>query len=57
MLKEYIVHVKKVLKKIKKYKLFLYSNKSKFYITKIEYLEFIILRERVFIDLKKIVII
>jgi hypothetical protein len=53
-LKEYKEDVKKVLKKLQQNKLLLHSNKCKFYVIKIDYLGFIILRNRIAIDLKKL---
>jgi hypothetical protein len=52
-LEEYIDYIKKVLRKLKKYKLYLQLEKCKFYIKEIEYLGFIISTERVKINLKK----
>jgi hypothetical protein len=46
--------VKKVLRKLQQNKLLLYLNKCKFHVTKIDYLEFIILRDRIAINLKKL---
>jgi hypothetical protein len=54
LLKEYIEHVKKVLRKLKKYKLYLQLEKCEFYIKETEFLGFIISTERVKINLKKI---
>ena len=53
-LKEHIKHVKKVLQKIQEYCLLLYLDECKFYVTKIDYLRFIISKDSVAIDLKKI---
>jgi hypothetical protein len=54
ILKEYIKHVKKVLKKLKEYKLYLQPRKCKFYIKEIDFLSFIISTEGVKIDPKKV---
>jgi hypothetical protein len=53
-LKEHIEHVKKVLRKLKEYKLYLQLEKCKFYVKKTEFLGFIVSIERVKINLKKI---
>jgi hypothetical protein len=53
-LKEYIKHVKKVLRKLKEYKLYLQLGKYKFYIKEIDFLSFIISTEGVKIDSKKV---
>jgi hypothetical protein len=46
--------VKKVLRKLQQNKLLLHLNKCEFYVTKTDYLEFIVLRDRIAIDLKKL---
>ena len=53
-LKEYIEQVKKVITKLKKYRLLLQPNKYEFYTYRTKYLGFIILENSVEIDLKKI---
>lgn len=53
-LKEHVEHVKKVLRKLKEYKLYLQPRKCKFYIKKTEFLGFIVSIEGVKINLKKI---
>ena len=53
-LEEYIKHVKKVLRKLKEYKLYLQLRKCEFYIKEIEFLGFIISIEGVKINSKKI---
>jgi hypothetical protein len=53
-LKEYIKYIKKVLRKLKEYKLYLQLGKCEFYIKEIEFLGFIISIEGVKINLKKI---
>ena len=54
MLEEHVGYVKKVLEKMREYQLLLHLDKCKFHVTKIEYLGFIILREGVSMDLKKV---
>jgi hypothetical protein len=44
-LEEHIKHIKKVLHKLYKYKLYIQRAKSEFYITKTKLLRFIILRD------------
>jgi hypothetical protein len=53
-LKEHIKYVKKVLRKLKEYKLYLQPRKCKFYTKKLDFLSFIISREGAKIDLKKV---
>jgi hypothetical protein len=53
-LKEHVEYVKKVLRKLKDYKLYLQLEKCEFYVKKIEFLSFIVSTERVKINLKKI---
>ena len=53
-LKEYVEHVKKVLRKLKEYKLYLQLGKCKFYIKETEFLGFIVSTKGVKINLKKI---
>ena len=53
-LKEHIKHVKKVLRKLKEYKLYLQLGKCEFYIKETEFLGFIVSTEGVKINLKKI---
>jgi hypothetical protein len=53
-LKEYIKHVKKVLRKLKEHKLYLQLRKCKFYTKEIDFLSFIISTEGVKIDPKKV---
>jgi hypothetical protein len=53
-LKEHVEHVKKVLRKLKEYKLYLQLEKCEFYVKETEFLGFIISIERVKINLKKI---
>ena len=53
-LEEHVKHVKKVLQKLKEYKLYLQSSKCEFYTKETKYLGFIILIEGVKINLKKI---
>ena len=55
--KEYIGHVKKILKKFKQIDLYLDINKYKFYVKEIKYLDLIIIIEKLKIDSKKIEII
>ena len=56
-LKEYIRYIKKVLAKLRQYKLLLHLNKCKFYIKRTKYLRFIILEEGIAIDPKKVKVI
>jgi hypothetical protein len=53
-LKEYIKYVKKVLRKLKEYKLYLQPRKCKFYTKETDFLSFIISIEGVKIDPKKV---
>lgn len=53
-LKEYVKYIKKVLRKLKEYKLYLQPRKCEFYIKKTEFLGFIVSTEGVKINLKKI---
>jgi hypothetical protein len=53
-LKEHVEHVKKVLRKLKEYKLYLQLGKCEFHVKETEFLGFIISTERVKINLKKI---
>ena len=53
-LEEHIKHVKKVLRKLKEYKLYLQLGKCEFYVKETEFLGFIISTEGVKINLKKI---
>ena len=53
-LKEHIKYVKKVLRKLKEYKLYLQLGKCEFYVKEIEFLGFIVFIEGVKINLKKI---
>jgi hypothetical protein len=53
-LKEHVKYVKKVLRKLKEYKLYLQPEKCEFYIKKTEFLGFIMSTEGVKINLKKI---
>jgi hypothetical protein len=53
-LKEYVKYIKKVLRKLKEYKLYLQLRKCEFYIKEIEFLGFIVSIEGVKINLKKI---
>ena len=52
-LEEHKEHIQKVLRKLQEYRLLVHLDKSKFYITIIEFLRFIISRDRITIDLKK----
>ena len=54
IIKEYIKYVKKVLRKLKEYKLYLQLGKCEFYIKETEFLGFIMSTEGVKINLKKI---
>ena len=54
LLKEHVEHVKKVLRKLKEYKLYLQLEKCEFYVKETEFLGFIISTEGVKINLKKI---
>jgi hypothetical protein len=53
-LKEYINYVKKVLGKLREYKLLLNLEKYEFHVIEIDYLRFIILRDSITIDLAKV---
>ena len=53
-LEEHVEHVKKVLQKLKEYKLYLQASKCEFYTKETKYLGFIILIKSVKINLKKI---
>ena len=53
-LEEYIKHVKKVLRKLKQYRLYLQPGKYKFYIKEIEFLGFVISNKDIKIDPKKV---
>ena len=53
-LEEHVEHVKKVLRKLKEYKLYLQLGKCEFYVKKTEFLGFIVSTEGVKINLKKI---
>ena len=53
-LKEYIKYIKKVLRKLKEYKLYLQLGKCEFYVKETEFLGFIVFIEGVKINLKKI---
>jgi hypothetical protein len=53
-LKEYVEHIKKVLRKLKEYKLYLQLGKCEFYIKETEFLGFIVSTEGVKINPKKI---
>ena len=53
-LKEYVEYVKKVLRKLKEYKLYLQLGKCEFYVKETEFLGFIVSTEGVKINLKKI---
>ena len=53
-LEEYIKHVKKVLRKLKQYRLYLQPGKYEFHTKEMEFLEFIISDKGVKIDLKKV---
>ena len=53
-LREHIEYVKKVLRKLKEYKLYLQLGKCEFYVKEIEFLGFIVSIEGVKINLKKI---
>ena len=54
-LKEHVKYIKKVLRKLKEYKLYLQLRKCEFYIKETEFLGFIVSTEGVKINLKKIV--
>ena len=54
LLKEHVENVKKVIKKLKEYKLYLQLGKCEFYIKETEFLGFMISTEEVKINLKKI---
>jgi hypothetical protein len=53
-LKEHVKYIKKVLRKLKEYKLYLQLRKCEFYVKEIEFLGFIVSIEGVKINLKKI---
>jgi hypothetical protein len=53
-LKEHVKYVKKVLRKLKEYKLYLQLEKCKFYVKETEFLGFIVSIKGVKINLKKI---
>jgi hypothetical protein len=53
-LKEHVKQVKKVLRKLKEYKLYLQPRKCEFYVKETEFLGFIMSIEGVKINLKKI---
>ena len=53
-LKEHIEYIKKVLRKLKEYKLYLQLRKCEFYVKETEFLGFIVSIEGVKINLKKI---
>ena len=53
-LKEYVKYIKKVLRKLKEYKLYLQLEKCEFYVKKTEFLGFIVSIEGVKTNLKKI---
>jgi hypothetical protein len=53
-LKEHVKYIKKVLRKLKEYKLYLQLRKCEFYIKETEFLGFIVSIEGVKINLKKI---
>ena len=53
-LEEHIVYIKKVLQKLKEYRLYLQPRKYEFYIKEIGFLRFIILNQGVKINLKKV---
>jgi hypothetical protein len=53
-LEEHVEHVKKVLRKLKEYKLYLQLGKCEFYVKETEFLGFIVSTEGVKINLKKI---
>ena len=57
ILKDYIIKVKLVLVKLQKFKLLLQLDKYKFHVKKTKYLGYIILEDRITIDLKKVKII
>ena len=54
LLKEYINYVKKVLGKLREYKLLLNLEKCKFYVIETNYLRFIISYNSIAIDLEKV---
>jgi hypothetical protein len=54
LIKEHVENVRKVIRKLKEYKLYLQLGKCEFYIKKTEFLGFIISTEGVKINLKKI---
>jgi hypothetical protein len=49
-LAEHVEHVKKVLRKLQKYKLYLQLDKCEFYVQKTKFLSFIISKDRVSMD-------
>jgi hypothetical protein len=53
-LEEQVEHIKKVLRKLKEYKLYLQLGKCEFYVKETEFLGFIVSTEGVKINLKKI---
>jgi hypothetical protein len=53
-LKEHVEYVKKVLRKLKKYKLYLQLEKCEFYVKETEFLGFIVSTEGVKMNPKKI---
>lgn len=53
-LEEHVKHVKKVLRKLKEYKLYLQLGKCEFYVKETEFLGFIVSTEGVKMNLKKI---
>ena len=53
-LEEHVEHVKKVLRKLKEYKLYLQAKKCEFHTQETEFLGFIILTKGVKMNLKKI---
>jgi hypothetical protein len=52
-LKEHKKYVKKVLYKLREYKLFISRKKTKFYVTCTKYLRFILERDKIVMDLEK----
>jgi hypothetical protein len=54
LIKEHVENVRKVIRKLKEYKLYLQLGKCEFYIKETEFLGFIISTEGVKINLKKI---
>ena len=53
-LKEYIKYIKKILRKLKEYKLYLQLGKYQFFKKEIEFLGYIILTKGIKINLKKV---